>query len=86
MIFDGELTMAIYIAKITSVCYYHLQRLKQVRWILGPEIAVRLVSAYVINRLDYCNLVLSCWYTRGINNAATTSTEFCRQTNEIVWS
>ena len=48
-----------HIAKISSVCYYYLQRLKQVRRILVPEIAARLVSAYVISRLDYCNSVLA---------------------------
>ena len=56
---DVELTMAKHIAKITSICYHHLQRLNQVRQILGPEVAARLVSAYVISRLDYCNSVLA---------------------------
>ena len=55
---DVELTMVKHIAKIT-ICYHHLQRLNQVRQILGPEVAARLVSTYVISRLDYCNSVLA---------------------------
>ena len=51
--------MAEHIAKITSVCYYHLRRQKQVGRILGAEIAARLVSAYIISRLDYCNSVMT---------------------------
>ena len=57
VILDGEMTMVKHIAKITGVCYYNLRRLKQDRRILGPEIVARLVSAYVISRLDYCNSV-----------------------------
>ena len=59
VIIDGELTIAKHIAKITRLCYYHLRRLKQVRRILVSEIAARIVSAYVINRLDNCNSVLA---------------------------
>ena len=48
VILDNELTMAKHIAKIASVCYYHLSLLKQVRLIISPEIAARFMSAYVI--------------------------------------
>ena len=43
VILDSELTMAKHIAKITSISYFHLQCLKQVRWILSSEIAAQLV-------------------------------------------
>ena len=59
VILDGELIMVKHMAKIASVYYYHLRCLEQVRRILGFEIAARLVSAYVIGRLDYCNSVLA---------------------------
>ena len=42
--------------KITSVCYYHLRRLKQVRRNLGPEIDACVGLRY---QLDYCNSVLA---------------------------
>ena len=57
--------MTKHITKITSICCYHLLRLKQVRRILSPEIVARIVSAYVISRLDYCNSVLA-----GLPNAS----------------
>ena len=38
---------------------FHIRRLKQVRRLLGPDITARLVSAFVLSRLDYCNAVLA---------------------------
>ena len=48
-----------HISKITSVCFYHLRRLKQVRQLLGPDITARFVSAFVLSRPDYCNSILA---------------------------
>ena len=36
-----------YVDKVASLCYYHLQRLKKVRRVLGPTITSRLVSAFI---------------------------------------
>ena len=51
--------MTSHIPKISSVCYYQLRRLKQVRRVLGENITARLVSTFVISRLDYCNAILA---------------------------
>ena len=59
LLIDSELSMKQHVHKIVSICYYQLRRLKQVRHILGPDIAARLVSAYIASRLDYCNSVLA---------------------------
>ena len=48
-----------YISKISSVCFYHLRRLKQVRRLLGPDITAIGVSAFVLSQLDYCNSILA---------------------------
>jgi len=48
-----------HISKVTSVAFYHIGRLKKVRSILGTEITASLVSAFILNRLDYCNSVLA---------------------------
>ena len=53
VLLDTKLTMKKHISKITSVCFYHLRCLKQVRRLLGPDITVRQVSAYVLSRLNY---------------------------------
>ena len=58
VLFDNKLTMKKHISEIMSVCFYHLRRLKQVRRLLGPDITARLVSAFVLSQLDYCNSVL----------------------------
>ena len=45
--------------KVTSNCFFQIQRLKQVRRILGAEITTSLITAFVTSRLDYCNSVLA---------------------------
>ena len=50
--------MTSHISEISSICYYQLKRLKQVRRVLGVNIAACLVLTFVINRMDYCNAIL----------------------------
>ena len=59
VIFDNELSMTIHVNKISGVLFYQLRRLKKIRRILNPDITARLVSAYIISRLDYYNSVLA---------------------------
>ena len=56
--FDSELNMRSHVRRIASACYYHLRRLRALRSLLGQEATARLVSAFVLSRLDYCNAIL----------------------------
>ena len=56
--FDSELNMKSYIRSVAKVCFYHLRRLRTLRSLLGREATIRLVSAFILSRLDYCNAVL----------------------------
>ena len=47
------------IRSATWFAFYHFWQLKKLRSILGPEITATLVSAFVLNRLDYCNTVFA---------------------------
>jgi len=46
-------------SKVTQTCFYHILRLKQVRNLLGPDVAAKLVVSLVFSRLDYCNAILA---------------------------
>ena len=56
---DGELNMRVHIGKISSACFYHLRRLRQLQKIMSSATMQHLVSAFVLSRLDYCNSVLA---------------------------
>ena len=45
--------------KVASSCFHHIRRLKQVHRLLGRDVTITLVSAFVLSRLDYCNAVLA---------------------------
>jgi len=55
----SELNMKSHISQITRVCFYHLRRLRAVRRQLGQVITARLVSAFVLSRLNYYNALLA---------------------------
>ena len=44
---------------VSTACYYHLRRLRQIRHRVGAEVTTQLVLALVTSRLDYCNAVLA---------------------------
>lgn len=57
--FDSELNMKSHVSRVARACFYQLRRLRAVRRQLGQEITARLVTAFVLSRLDYCNAVLA---------------------------
>ena len=48
-----------HVKTVVRSCFFHLRRLKSVWRILGREVTLGLVSAFVTTRLDYCNSVLA---------------------------
>ena len=59
VLLDSELTMRPHIARTASTCFFHLRRLRQLRRFADQSTMQRLVSAFVIARLDYCNSVMA---------------------------
>jgi len=45
----------VYRHRTAQTCFYHLRRLRSIRRQLGRTVTARLVSAFVLSRLDYCN-------------------------------
>jgi len=61
VLLDSEMSMQrhVYISKVTSVCFYHLRRLRQVRNYVSQTVMAQLVMTLVITRIDYCNSILA---------------------------
>ena len=51
--------MKAHIRRVAGACYYHLRRLRALLGLLGEEVTARLVAAFVLSRLDYCNAILT---------------------------
>jgi len=56
---DAKLSMRHHVARTAQTCFYHLRGLRAVRRQLGRDVTARLVSAFVLSWLDYCNVVLT---------------------------
>ena len=48
-----------HVSRVAQACFFHLRRLRSIRAQLGRDVTVRLVTALVFSRLDYCNAVLA---------------------------
>ena len=65
VILDSELEchscseMQKHIGTAFSFCFFHIRRLRKLRSMLDQSSAQRLVSAFILSRIDYCNAVLA---------------------------
>ena len=48
-----------HVNRIAATCFLHLRRLRQIRRCIGRDLTVRLILAFIMTRLDYCNSVLA---------------------------
>jgi len=56
---DSELTMKQHVSHTPSSCFFHLRRLRQIRRVVGPDVTKKLVTSFILSRLDYCNAALA---------------------------
>jgi hypothetical protein len=57
--FDSELSMRDHVSRIARSCFYQLRRIRPIHRQLGRVVTQRLVAAFVMSRIDYCNSVLA---------------------------
>ena len=55
VILNSELSMRVHISKISSKCFFHLRHLWTHRPLIDTVSAQRLVSAFILSRVDYCD-------------------------------
>ena len=58
VLFDNELTFTQHVSKIVSSCFYQLRRLRQLKRHVDVN-TMKLISAFILSRLEYCNVHLS---------------------------
>ena len=57
--FDASLTMQDHVTKTVSRCFGALRQLRTIRTLVQPQVLQSLVTALVLSRLDYGNVVLA---------------------------
>ena len=54
-ILDSELSMQKHTSKISSICFFHFRRLWKIHPLINSNSTQRLVSAFILSWVDYCN-------------------------------
>ena len=56
---DSTLSMQNFIRQTARSCYFQLRRIGSVRRFLSTDTTAKLVTSFILSRLDYCNALLS---------------------------
>ena len=63
----SALSMEQQISTVCRACYFHIRQIFKIKKFLSQESVVKLVSCFVLSRLDYCNFLLADLPTEIIN-------------------
>ena len=56
---DSELKLQQHVVKVSTVCFYQLRRLRQIRRLVVHQEAAQLNTAFILSYMDYYNSVLA---------------------------
>jgi len=56
---DNTLSMQNFIHQTVRSCYFHLRRISLIRKYLSTDTTSKLVSSFILSRIDYCNSLLA---------------------------
>jgi len=88
---DQELSFADHVRRLSGQCFYWLRQIRVIRRTLTTDTIKALVNARVVNRIDYCNVVLAGVHAihlrqlQGVLNAAARLI-FCRRKYDSISS
>ena len=63
----SALSMKQQISTVCRACYFHIRQISKIRKFLSQESVAKLVSCFVLSRLDYCNSLFADLPTESIN-------------------
>ena len=56
---DPTLSFQQQISSVCRICYFELRRISAIRHYLSEDVTKKLLCAFVLSRLDYCNSLLA---------------------------
>ena len=56
---DQNLSFQQHVSRTCQICYFELRRINFIRHYLSQDALKTLVSAFVLSRIDYCNILLA---------------------------
>ena len=59
VVISADLGLEQHVTNVSATCFYHLRQLRHIRRTLSKESATTLEHAFVMSRVDYCNVVFA---------------------------